>query len=251
MNLFRTVTSVAIILLTDKSMAGAPVDTNFIQLDRYSLQSRIATEQSDLLSTDIHVRFPEMISTVGAAIDYLLQRSGYRRLNNTETNAAMSLPLPRAHRKLGPWDLRTALTTIAGSSWEMHENPELRVIWFQIAGSEPLMPEQLTDTLTAEPPTGTPTESILSLSPEQVSQWTVNPSKTLRGNIADWAAEVGWSLEWNSRHDYEIGHSASLEGSFPQVVEQVLKYYQNAPIPLTASFFRTNRVLLVEPERRE
>ena len=44
----------------------------------------------------------------------------------------MDLPLPRAHRKIGPLDLRSAIQTLAGEPWHLHEDAIQRVIWLTL-----------------------------------------------------------------------------------------------------------------------
>ena len=66
--------------------AGADAPDGELRLDRYTLQPQNPTaEQLDLLSTVVKTQFPESIATVGAAIDYLLERSGYHRIPTDET----------------------------------------------------------------------------------------------------------------------------------------------------------------------
>ena len=68
--------------------AGADAPDGELRLDRYTLQPQNPTaEQLDLLATVVETQFPESIATVGAAIDYLLERSGYRRIPNESTAA--------------------------------------------------------------------------------------------------------------------------------------------------------------------
>ena len=70
-----------------------------VQVGRYSTLRALPTAaQADLLSTTITVRFPERIQTLGEAVRYLLQRSGYRLAEhhavNSVTTDLLELPLP-------------------------------------------------------------------------------------------------------------------------------------------------------------
>ena len=93
--------------------AGADAPDGELRLDRYTLQPQNPTaEQLDLLATVVETQFPESIATVGAAIDYLLERSGYRRIPTESTaRGEWTLPLPKVHQHIGPLKLRTALRT--------------------------------------------------------------------------------------------------------------------------------------------
>ena len=253
MKAIRIIVSSAVIALCADALAGAPPDANSVQIDRYSLQRPTpSAEQTDLLQTTLDVRFPQSVTTTGAAIDYLLQRSGYQRVDRAESRTAMGLPLPRVHRKIGPLDLRTALETIAGTSWELHEDVQRRVVWFQLAGADRTgMPDPAPAPIaaTAGPERSSTIVSAVHGAADQTRNWNLDPARTLRGNLDDWTKAVGWNLEWSSRHDYEIAHAAKYSGTFADAVQEALRYYRGAPAPLTASFYRGNSVLVITPQR--
>ena len=67
------------------------------------------------------VRFPrETVATVGDALSYLLLRTGYR-LGETDAaaSALLALPLPEAHRQLGPYSARAIASVLVGSAYEL------------------------------------------------------------------------------------------------------------------------------------
>ena len=222
--------------------AGADAPDGELRLDRYTLQPQNPTaEQLDLLATVVETQFPESIATVGAAIDYLLERSGYRRIPNESTAAGMSLPLPKVHQHIGPLKLRDALQTIAGPALKLRENVETRVVWFAKTTSSEIPKDSV-------PPLAEPVPPAPSAPLSQVSaEWTLDPTLTLRGNFDIWTRIADWSLEWNSRHDYDISHSTTFRGTLKNAVQSVLEHYRRAPIPLAATFFTGNSVLLIEP----
>ena len=118
----------AVIIATATVHADDP-----IRLARYTLQSATAeVGQLDLLAALIEIEFPPHIETAGDAIDYVLLRSGYRRIETPAARQTMDLPLPRAHRKIGPLDLRSAIQTLAGQPWHLHEDAIQRVIWLTL-----------------------------------------------------------------------------------------------------------------------
>jgi len=112
------------------------LQANELQVGRYSLYAATPTEaQRDLLSANITVRFPEEIQTVGEAVRYLLERSGYR-LATTESigpdaMALFALPLPAAHQQLGPMTLRVALETLGGPAFNLVQDPVHRLITYE------------------------------------------------------------------------------------------------------------------------
>jgi len=97
-----------------------------VQVGRYSaLRAMPTVAQADLLSTTITIRFPERIQTLGEAVHYLLQRSGYRLADHDAANPVtaelLALSLPAVHRNLGPILLKQAL-----------EDPVHRLISFEL-----------------------------------------------------------------------------------------------------------------------
>ena len=167
--------------------AGADAPDGELRLDRYTLQPQNPTaEQLDLLSTVVETQFPESIATVGAAIDYLLERSGYHRIPTEETTPAMELPLPKVHQHIGPLNLRTALQTIVGPALKLRENTENRAVWFtNTAGSELPMDSGL-------PPSPPPPETSVAtidqpLLPTELRDWQLVAGTSLSENLDAWA----------------------------------------------------------------
>ena len=232
----------AVIIATANGHADDP-----IRLARYTLQSATAEAgQLDLLAALIEIEFPPHISTSGAAIDYVLLRSGYRRIETPAARRTMDLPLPRAHRKIGPLDLRSAIQTLAGEPWHLHEDPIQRVIWLTLKDDVDLesgTPENAAFRQETPPPPPAPSSPL----PQVSAEWTLDPSLTLRGNFDIWTRIADWSLEWNSRHDYAVGQMAAYAGTLKDAVTAVLEHYRTAPVPLLATFYAGNAVLVIEP----
>jgi type IV pili sensor histidine kinase/response regulator len=81
------------------------------------------------------VEFPVSVVTIGQAVHYLLQPSGYR-LSPQGTSepireTLLDLPLPEPHRALGPMPLKTALETLAGPAFRLVEDPLHRLVSFE------------------------------------------------------------------------------------------------------------------------
>ncbi len=108
-----------------------------VQVGRYSALRVMPTDaQADLLSTIITVEFPQRIQTVGEAVRYLLQRSGYRLTDDHTVNSVtadlLALPLPAVHRNLGPIQLKQALEALIGSVFRLVQDPVHRLISFEL-----------------------------------------------------------------------------------------------------------------------
>ena len=118
------------------TVASVNLQANDIQVGRYSLMAATPTQaQAELLATTMTVRFPERIQTVGEAVRYLLQRSGYRLATadsiGPDTAALFALPLPAVHQSLGPMTLRDALETLTGPAFHLVQDPVHRLITFE------------------------------------------------------------------------------------------------------------------------
>ena len=113
------------------------------QVGRYSVIAAVPTEaQVDLLAATLTIRFPERLQTLGEAVRYLLQRSGYRlaKVQSTGPDAVnlFALPLPAVHRSLGPMMLRDALETLAGPTFNLVQDPVHRLVTFERCSTDRL-----------------------------------------------------------------------------------------------------------------
>jgi len=118
-------------------MASSQLHANEVQVGRYTLRSTTPTEaQADLMTAIVTIRFSDRIQTIGEAVRYLLQDSGYRLASlvaiGSETKALFRLPLPAAHRRLGPLTLKWALETLAGPAFRLVQDPVHRLISFEL-----------------------------------------------------------------------------------------------------------------------
>lgn len=122
----------AALLLLHGSYASAQT----LVVDRYTVLAATPTAaQKDLLGGIDRILFPSEVVTVGDALAAALESSGYRLAVSAERDASreilMPLPLPAAHRTLGPMPLRLALQTLAGPAWRLLEDPVQRLVAFE------------------------------------------------------------------------------------------------------------------------
>ena len=118
------------------AVAASPAE---IPVARYSsVQALPTSEQADPLAGVVTISFPEPVDSVGAAVVLALRTSGYRVADDAATQvvrtALFALPLPEAHRMLGPLPLRTLLKTLAGPGHRLIEDPVHRLITFEKCG---------------------------------------------------------------------------------------------------------------------
>ncbi|WP_339638588.1 pili assembly chaperone [uncultured Haliea sp.] len=125
-------TGLAALLLLHGSYASAQT----LVVDRYTVLAATPTAaEQDLLGGIDRITFPMDVVTVGDALAAALESSGYRLAVSAKSDASreilMPLPLPDAHRTLGPMPLRLALQTLAGPAWRLLEDPLHRLVAFE------------------------------------------------------------------------------------------------------------------------
>jgi len=111
-----------------------------VRQGRYTLAELAPTAaQRDLLLQVVEVALPQGVqATVGDGLRHVLKRSGWWLCEGTAAIAELdTLPLPAAHRVLGPMMLRDALLTLAGSAWELRVDERARRVCFVALGDAP------------------------------------------------------------------------------------------------------------------
>jgi type IV pili sensor histidine kinase/response regulator len=130
---YRQLSNALAVLGLVSSSVGSAVE---LQVGRYATVPASPTQaQIQLLSAIVNVAFPVSVVTIGQAVHYLLQPSGYR-LSPQGTSepireTLLDLPLPEPHRALGPMPLKTALETLAGPAFRLVEDPLHRLVSFE------------------------------------------------------------------------------------------------------------------------
>jgi type IV pili sensor histidine kinase/response regulator len=119
-------------MLVTTSQAGA----SELTVARYSTIRAVPTiAQQDPLAAPVKTPLPASVGRVGEAVEALLAPSGYRLAPagaaGPEREGLLNLPLPEAHRTLGPMPLRVALATLAGPAFILVEDPVHRLISFE------------------------------------------------------------------------------------------------------------------------
>lgn len=91
-----------------------------------------------------------------------------------------------------------------------------------------------------------------SASPTAVARAIETPSwdiraedQTVRTVFERWSRVAGWQLVWDLPIDYPLSATASLNGSFEEVVERVMRSMQASNQPPKAIFYRGNYVLRI------
>lgn len=94
------------------------------------------TAQQDLLKQTFQVRFPIQVITVGDAMSYLLQTTGYTLVNSKQQYPfafdMMNRPLPNVDRDFGPLTVEQGLQTLAGEHFQFIIDPINRLVAFRL-----------------------------------------------------------------------------------------------------------------------
>ena len=86
---------------------------------------------------------------------------------------------------------------------------------------------------------------------DAVEDWLAEEGDTLKGLLSDWCERAGWRLVWNSNRNYTLGAGAMFRGRFADVSSALIRTFARAqPAPL-ATFYKGNRVLVVETREDE
>jgi len=106
------------------------------QVGRYSVIAAGPTAgQQDLLSDTRSVTIPLDIKSVGGALRWLLQDSGYRLADRAvlseEALAMLELPLPNAHRYFEPMPLKAVIGLLVGPAFHLVQDPLHRLVAFE------------------------------------------------------------------------------------------------------------------------
>jgi len=130
--------SVLSLVLLSPSLEAMETDS-VVKDSRYvSVQIGATQAQSHVLQSVIRVSIPDDITTVGSALQYLLEPYGYQLDDQIETAEVSDLyvlltrPLPAPHRTLEAMTLQDALSVLGGESFDVVINPVLRMISYRL-----------------------------------------------------------------------------------------------------------------------
>jgi len=97
----------------------------------------------------------------------------------------------------------------------------------------------------------TPAEDASSSNDEDqgedpVKDWYAEEGQNLKALLTKWSEESGWRLVWNTNRNYVLTAGAMFRGRFADVSSALIRAFARArPAPI-ATFYKGNRVLVVE-----
>ena len=163
------VTALCLLALGGGAVAadGAP---EHLRLARYTTAAALPDPALTApLALLAQVSFPrDAVATVGDALAYLLLRTGYR-LGETDAaaGALLALPLPEAHRQLGPYSVRAIAAVLVGAAYELQISEIDRRLNVVLAEPVPQTPAlTLTPIATAPAAEPAPLAAVLTVAAE-------------------------------------------------------------------------------------
>ena len=89
-------------------------------------------------------------------------------------------------------------------------------------------------------------ESKQTTTEDPVEDWLAEEGSTLKGLLTDWSERAGWRLIWNSNRNYTLAAGAMFRGRFADVSSALIRTFARARPAPVATFYKGNRVLVVE-----
>lgn len=153
------------VALATSLVAQAAPSRDVVQVARYTEVASASDAEIDPLEVVAQLRFPrEAVATVGDALSYLLQRTGYAaRARDDVAQRLFALPLPESHRALGPHRVRTLAQILVGESYVLCIDALSRLVGVEAAiGAEACAPH--TSDLSSGPsaPSATATPAVMN-----------------------------------------------------------------------------------------
>lgn len=81
---------------------------------------------------------------------------------------------------------------------------------------------------------------------DPVEDWLAEEGSTLKGLLSDWSERAGWRLIWNTNRNYTLAAGAMFRGRFADVSSALIRTFARARPAPVATFYKGNRVLVVE-----
>lgn len=81
---------------------------------------------------------------------------------------------------------------------------------------------------------------------DPVEDWLAEEGKSLKTLLTEWSDKAGWRLVWNSNRNYTLTAGAMFRGRFADVSSALIRAFARARPAPVATFYKGNRVLVVE-----
>jgi type IV pili sensor histidine kinase/response regulator len=135
MSTLRVALALLIVGLSTCGVCLAAADA--VRVARYTEVTGPSAAERDPLAVVAVLRFPrEIVATVGDALKYLLQRTGYSlSAGDPQAEHLLSLPLPESQRQLGPHPVQSLAQLLVGEGFSVCADARTRVLTVTAADS--------------------------------------------------------------------------------------------------------------------
>lgn len=103
-----------------------------------------------------------------------------------------------------------------------------------------------TDKIAIEEVVGAETETEKTSVEDPVQDWYAEEGQNLKALLTEWSEQSGWRLVWNTNRNYVLNAGAMFRGRFADVSSALIRAFARARPAPVATFYKGNRVLVVE-----
>jgi len=79
-----------------------------------------------------------------------------------------------------------------------------------------------------------------------IEDWMADEGQNLKEVLTEWSDRAGWRLVWDTNRNYTITAGAMFRGNFADVSSAIIRAFARAKPAPVATFYKGNRVLVVE-----
>ena len=102
------------------------------------------------------------------------------------------------------------------------------------------------EVLTEEPTVETDDDQTDDEGEDAVRDWYAEEGQNLKALLTEWSEQSGWRLVWNTNRNYVLNAGAMFRGRFADVSSALIRAFARARPAPVATFYKGNRVLVVE-----
>ena len=81
---------------------------------------------------------------------------------------------------------------------------------------------------------------------DPVEDWMADEGQNLKTLLTEWSDRAGWRLVWDTNRNYTLTAGAMFRGNFADVSSALIRAFARARPAPVATFYKGNRVLVVE-----
>ena len=175
--------------------------------------------------------------------------AGYSECNDeTPVNYTQTAAQFRKYGERSPRDHRITQAAVGNNiSATVIPSIENEVLDYETElGYDPNHPSMSVQQMVYSDTETTNTSSETSAEEDQDKDWLAEEGQSLKQLLTQWSEEAGWRLIWKTNRNYTLNAGAMFRGNFADVSSALVRAFARArPAPI-ATFYKGNRVLVIE-----